>query len=61
MLAILQLNPMTHIIEAYHAVLYYKVAPNMVPLGILALSALVFLAVAEFIFIKLEQHFAEEL
>lgn len=61
LLAILQLNPMTHIIEAYHAVLYYKVAPNMVPLGILALSALVFLAVAEFIFIKLEQHFAEEL
>ena len=58
---ILGLNPMTHVIRTYQNILYYKVAPTYKALGILAIFAFVILIIGEFVFMRLEKHFAEEL
>ena len=58
---ILNLNPMTHVIRTYQNILYYKVAPTGLALGVLAVFAVVVLIVGECVFMHLEKHFAEEL
>lgn len=58
---IIKLNPMTHIVEFYHSILYYKELPQIAVLaGITGLSLLV-LVIGEWIFSRLEINFAEEL
>jgi ABC-2 type transport system permease protein len=58
---LINLNPMTGIINSYHNVLYHQHAPSMQQLGISFIAAIIILIVGEFIFIKLEANFAEEL
>ena len=56
-----KLNPMTYIIEAYHAVLYWKTVPTGTIMIRAAVAATVILMVGEMIFAKLDDRFAEEL
>lgn len=58
---IFRMNPMTAIIDAYHAILYWRVMPNYTELVYSFLFGIVLLAVGEIIFIKLSDNFAEEL
>lgn len=58
---IMQLNPMTHIINAYRDIFYYQQMPNMQSLGILFAISFVLMIVGYFIFKKLQKGFAEEL
>ena len=58
---IFRINPMTAVIEAYHAVLYWKKSPDGLPLFYAFLFGVVLLAVSEAVFVKLSDHFAEEL
>ncbi len=58
---ILNLNPMTHIIEAYRSILFYQEMPNWINLGIIATISLVLCFVGYKVFKKLEKGFAEEL
>lgn len=55
------LNPMTHIIECYRAVLYYKTIPDLTTLFSSVGLGLLFLVVGWVVFQKLQKHFAEEL
>ncbi len=57
---ILNLNPMTHIIEAYRSILYYRTWPNFENLFIVTIFSVVVLIVGYLIFRKLEKGFAEE-
>ena len=57
---ILNLNPMTHIINSYRDVLFYKQLPNMSWLGIDFIISIVILILGILIFKKLEKGFAEE-
>ena len=59
--AVMNLNPMTHIINAYRDIFYYQQMPNFENLGILFAISLVLLFVGYFIFKKLQKGFAEEL
>ena len=58
---IFRMNPMTAVIEAYHAVLYWKKSPDASGLFYAFLFGVVLLAVSEAVFVKLSDHFAEEL
>ena len=58
---LMQLNPMTHIINAYRDIFYYQQMPNMKSLGILLVISLAITLVGYFIFKKLQKGFAEEL
>ena len=51
---------MTHIINAYRDILYYKQLPNMKNLGIVTLVSFVIMVIGYKIFKKLEKGFAEE-
>jgi ABC-2 type transport system permease protein len=58
---IFKLNPMTYVIEAYHAILYYKSIPTLRIISYALAAALVILLIGEMIFKKLDKNFAEEL
>ena len=58
---LMQLNPMTHLINAYRDIFYYHQMPNMKVLGILLALSLILAVVGYFIFKKLQKGFAEEL
>ena len=58
---IMQLNPMTHLINAYRDIFYYQQMPNMKILGGLFVGAVILLIVGYFVFKKLQKGFAEEL
>ena len=55
------LNPMTHIIDCYRSVLYYKEFPHLTSLLSSAILGIFFLILGHFVFIRLQRHFAEEL
>ena len=57
----MQLNPMTHLINAYRDIFYYHQMPNMKALGILLAISVALTIVGYFIFKKLQKGFAEEL
>ena len=58
---IMQLNPMTHIINRYRAIFYNQEMPNIKILGILLAISVVMTIIGYFIFKKLQQGFAEQL
>ncbi len=58
---VMQLNPMTHLINAYRDIFYYQQMPNLKALGLLAIISIVLTIVGYFIFKKLQKGFAEEL
>ena len=58
---IMQLNPMTHIIDAYRAIFYYQQVPNIGALGILFAISMALLVIGYFVFKKLQKGFAEQL
>lgn len=58
---IMQLNPMTHIINAYRDIFYYQQMPDFVNLGILFVLSIGLLIIGYLIFHKLQKGFAEEL
>lgn len=57
----MQLNPMTHLINAYRDIFYYQQMPNLKMLGIILLIGLALTVVGYFIFKKLQKGFAEQL
>jgi len=58
---LLNINPMTGIINAYHQVLYHQQTPSIQQLCTSLLAAVIVLVIGEVIFVKLEANFAEEL
>lgn len=58
---IFKINPMAHVIEAYHSVLYWKQVPTGMGLLYSIVFAVVILILGEFIFARLNDNFAEEL
>ena len=58
---IMQLNPMTHLINAYRDIFYYQQMPNLKMLGIILLIGLGLTVGGYFIFKKLQKGFAEQL
>ena len=58
---IMQLNPMTYIIDAYRDIFYYQQMPDFYHLGILFAISLVLLIIGYLIFNKLQKGFAEQL
>ncbi len=58
---ILELNPMTYIIEGYRAIFYNQQMPNIAMLGIILVVGIVLTIVGYLIFNKLQKKFAEEL
>lgn len=58
---LLNLNPMTAIIEGYRSIFYSQTIPNFKYLGVWAVVSLVMLVVGWMIFNKLQKGFAEEL
>ncbi len=58
---IFQINPITPVIEAYHAILYWKKAPDLSELAYAFLFGIVLLVISEVVFMKLSDNFAEEL
>lgn len=61
LLKLVMLNPMTTIIDAYHQILFYGAVPNLLSLGLVGIFAVVFLLIAELVFMTLEKRFAEVL
>ncbi len=61
LLPVFNLNPMTHVIECYRAVLYYKKVPELESLLSSLGLGILFLVLGHFVFLKLQKHFAEEL
>ncbi len=61
LLWIFKLNPMTYVIECYHAILYWKVVPTGKIMSYAAIAAIVILIIGEMVFRKLDDNFAEEL
>lgn len=61
LLPIFNLNPMTHVIECYRAVLYNKQIPDLTSLLSAAGLGVFFLLIGCAVFNKLQKHFAEEL
>ena len=57
---ILYLNPMTHLVDAYRDIFYYKAMPDVSSLVFIAIFALLVLGIGYIIFRKLEKGFAEE-
>ena len=60
-LPVFNLNPMTHIIDCYRAVLYYGQVPELQSLVSSFVLGLVFLVIGWVVFDRLQRHFAEEL
>jgi len=58
---ILNLNPMTPIIESYRDIFFYQKLPNFKSLGIVFLASTIILYLGIKVFKKLEKGFAEEL
>lgn len=58
---ILNLNPMTFIIDGYRAIFYYQEQPDFVSLGTTLLISIVLCVIGYLIFNKLQKRFAEEL
>ena len=58
---IMQLNPMTHLINAYRDIFYYHQMPNMKILLLLLGISIILTIVGYFIFKKLQKGFAEQL
>lgn len=58
---ILQINPMTYIIEAYRNIFYEKAMPDLQPIFIMILISLGICVVGYLIFNKLQKGFAEQL
>lgn len=58
---ILNLNPLTHILNGYRDIFYYQQIPNFHALGIIALLSVIVCFFGYKIFKKLERGFAEEL
>ena len=58
---IFNLNPMTHVIECYRAVLYEKKIPDLTTLLSAAGLGILILIVGILVFNKLQKRFAEEL
>ena len=58
---ILQINPMTYIIEAYRSIFYYKAIPELKPVIILISISLMLCVIGYLIFNKLQKGFAEQL
>lgn len=61
LMGIWKLNPMTPVIEAYRAVLYYKQVPDTDTLLFALMAGIVVLLIGESAFRKLQRNFAEEL
>ncbi|MBQ8297438.1 MAG: ABC transporter permease [Ruminococcus sp.] len=61
LIPIFNLNPMTHVIECYRDVLYYKQIPELTSLVSSFALGLLFLVLGYLVFQKLQKHFAEEL
>lgn len=59
--ALLQLNPMTHIINAYRDIFYYHKMIDFQGFGLVAFGSVILLIIGYKIFKKLERGFAEEL
>ncbi len=58
---ILELNPMTYIINAYRSIFYYQTMPELKPILILIAISVVLCIVGYLIFNKLQKGFAEQL
>ena len=58
---LLQLNPMTSIIEAYRDVLFYQKLPDFASLGIVAIVSVIIMVFGLWLFRKLQRNFVEEL
>lgn len=58
---ILQINPMTYIIEGFRNIFYYQKMPDLKMLGIIFIVGIVTCIVGYMIFNKLQKRFAEEL
>lgn len=58
---ILNLNPMTFIIDGYRAIFYYQEQPDLISLGMTLLISIVLCIIGYLIFNKLQKRFAEEL
>ena len=61
LLPVFNLNPMTHVIECYRAVLYSKEVPDLTSLLSALSLGVLFLLIGCLVFNKLQRHFAEEL
>ena len=61
LIPVFNLNPMTHVIECYRAVLYEKKIPELESLISSFALGMLFLVLGYFVFQKLQKHFAEEL
>lgn len=60
-LLVFKLNPMSHIIESYRDILYYKQVPDLKTLGVAVAMGVFFLVLGELVFSKLQKGFAENL
>lgn len=58
---LMQINPMTHLINAYRDIFYYQQMPNMKALGLLLGIAVLLTVIGYFVFKKLQKGFAEQL
>ena len=58
---ILQINPMTYIIEGFRDIFYNQTMPDMKMLGVIFLIGIVICIIGYLIFNKLQRKFAEEL
>ena len=58
---LMNLNPMTHIINGYRDIFYNQCMPNLKVLGILLVLSILLVIVGYFIFKKLQKGFAEQL
>ncbi len=58
---ILNLNPMTYIIEGYRDIFYYQTMPDLKTLAIILIVSIINCVFGYFIFNKLQKKFAEEL
>lgn len=58
---LMQINPMTHLINAYRDIFYYQQMPSMKVLSVLLLISIILTIVGYFIFKKLQKGFVEQL
>lgn len=58
---ILNLNPMTYIINAYRDIFYNQVKPDFIGLGTILIVSILICVIGQFIFNKLQKGFAEQL
>ena len=58
---ILNINPMTYIINAYRDIFYNQVKPDFVGLGTILVISILVCVIGQFIFNKLQKGFAEQL